>query len=285
MSLDAEHEQRGRGRRRADRRFRPVVDGAGSGGLRLDERVLPSGAGASLAAEARAVHSAAVAHRAAAHHKAVHLPKRLTPRAEITLAYALFQAAFDRQLENYVTTLNTSSTGSVTVSATLTSAYAAGSPFMQVDDAAVFGPSGTFPNAVTALASIGTAPPVGQFSLTGSSGNTLTIDLATSSSVPLPVGAVLTATVPTSAASSAATIFPNYIINSTLQLSIKLMKYFNGLPVVLPKENAPPHTPDQHGAIQKFLFQSIASTEQNSLQTLLQGITLPATRGEDLNVD
>jgi hypothetical protein len=276
----AQHDKRGRGRRRNDRRFRPALDGAGQGCDLLDERVLPSAG----ALAAHVAHVAQIAHHAAPHAKPAHPPKRLTPRAEINLQYNLFQAAFNRQLANYVETLNQSSTGTITVSATVTSPYAAGSPIIEVDDASVFGPPGTFVTPVVATATIGSAPPIGQFSLTGSSGNFLTINVATSSAVPLPVGAVLTATVPTSAASSAATIFPNYIINSTIQLAIKLVKYFNGLPVLLPKENAPPHTPTQRGAIQKFLYQSIASTQPNSLQSLLLGITLPATPGGDLNI-
>ena len=82
--------------------------------------------------------------------KAEAAPKRLTPIQEINAQYSAFQAGFEQQLANYVATLNESSTGSVTVSATVTAAYTAGSPLIQVNDASVFGPPGRFAAPVPA---------------------------------------------------------------------------------------------------------------------------------------
>ena len=113
--------------------------------------------------------------------------------------------------------------------------------------------------AVVASAVIGTVS-LGQFTLTGSSGNLLIVSPTQPPTVSLPVGTVLTASVPTSAQSSAASIFPSYITDSTIQMAINLVKYFNNLPIKLPPENAPPHTPVQRGAIQTFVYQSIAGT-------------------------
>ena len=69
----------------------------------------------------------------------------------------------------YIASLTSQNTGTATVSATLTAAYAAGSVQMQVDDASVFGPDGIFTTPVTATASVGGVP-VGTFALTGAQG-------------------------------------------------------------------------------------------------------------------
>jgi hypothetical protein len=168
----------------------------------------------------------------------------------------------------------------------VTTAYVPPSPVIQVDNATVFGPEGTFGSPLLATATIGSAPSLGQFILTGSSGNTLTINSSGSSQIALPVGSVLTATVPTSAQSGAAFIFPSYITNRTNQMGIGLVKYFNNLPVKLPQQNGPPHTPTQRGAIQKFVFMSIAGngTSFPSLEQSLLAISLPATAGPDLDI-
>jgi hypothetical protein len=225
-----------------------------------------------------------LARRASHHAHASHAPKRLTPVAEINAQYAAFLAAFNNVLNSYVTSLNTQSTGTVTVSAMVTAAYVPPSPVIEVDNASVFGSEGTFASPLLATATLGSAPSLGQFILTGSSGNALTVSSSGSSQTALPVGTVLTASVPTSAQSSASSIFPSYVTNSTIQMAITLVKYFNNLPVVLPSQNAPPHTPVQRGAIQKYIYQSIASTEMTSLQQLLLDITLPATAGPDLTI-
>ena len=67
-------------------------------------------------------------------------------------------------------------------------------------------------------------------------------------------------------------------------MAIGLVRYFNKLPIKLPPENAPPHTPVQRGAIQSYVYQLIAGSESNSLQQLLLAITLPATAGSDLQI-
>ena len=73
-------------------------------------------------------------------------------------------------------------------------------------------------------------------------------------------------------------------------------EYFNSLPILLPLENAPPHTPDQRGAIQTFVYesitgatarcfeQSVAGGSLTSLQQLLLAIPLPTTDGSDLQI-
>jgi hypothetical protein len=280
----ANFSERRRSRQRAERRLRPCVDDAGQGSGSLDRRVLLSGGARLLEAVEHKAALHAASSRAKHRDTTAQATKRLTPIQEINSVYTQFQQGFNTQLDSYVASLSESSTGTTTVTAVVTSAYTAGSATMEVDDASVFGPSGAFPSPVLATASIGTAPPFGQFTLTGRSGNTLTLDLSNSTSVNLQIGTVLTATVSTSASSSAASIFPSYITNSTVLMAITLVKYFNSLPVVLPKENAPPHTPDQHGAIQKYVYQTLASTNANSLQTLLLGITLPTTPGSDLDI-
>src|ERR1017187_9487444 len=137
-------EQR-RNRPRSDRWFRPVIDEANAGGAPLDQRLLLSGgAKLGLQHEHSATHVEPLAERASLHAKVGYPQKRLTPAAKITAEYAAFLTAFNQQLTSYVSTLNQTSTGSVTVSATVTAAYAAGSPTISVDDASVFGPQGTF---------------------------------------------------------------------------------------------------------------------------------------------
>jgi hypothetical protein len=79
-------------------------------------------------------------------------------------------------------------------------------------------------------------------------------------------------------------------------MAIGLVRYFNSLPIKLPPENAPPHTPVRRGALQTFVYQSIVGTmaatlEQSvaggssvSLQQLLLQIPLPTTTGSDLDI-
>ena len=159
----------------------------------------------------------------------------------------------------------------------------------------MFGPEGVFSPQVTANAVLGTVS-LGQFTLSGSSGNLLIVNTTQSPSVELPVGTVLTASVPTTAQSSAASIFPSYITDSTIQMAINLVRYFNKIPIKLPPENAPPHTPVQRGAIQTFVYDSIAAMKGTSLyqytngnsppslQQLLLEIPLPTTAGSDLQI-
>ena len=229
------------------------------------------------------------------HVKAAHPQKRLTPKQEINAQYALFTAGFARTLNEYVDSINEESTNDVSVQATETATYTPPSAVIQVDNAAVFGPQGVFSPQVTANAVIGTVS-LGQFTLSGSSGNLLIVNTTLSPSVELPVGTVLSASVPTTAQSSAASIFPSYITDSTIQMAINLVRYFNRIPIKLPPENAPPHTPVQRGAIQTFVYDSIAAmngtslyqytngSSPPSLQQLLLEIPLPTTAGSDLQI-
>jgi hypothetical protein len=152
---------------------------------------------------------------------------------------------------------------------------------MQVDNASVFGPNGTFLSPVTATASVGGVV-VGTFILTCRSGNTVVVNPTESSQVNLNPGLALTASVPITAATSAASIFPSFSNTRSQQLAINLVVYFNGYPIKLPAFNAPPHTPTQRGAIQLYVYQQISSGSPTSLVGSLQSIPLPTTSGSDL---
>jgi uncharacterized membrane protein YgcG len=108
--------------------------------------------------------------------------------------------------------------------------------------------------------------------------------VGSSTAINLPVGTIISANVPTSAQSSAASIFPSYITNSTTLLATNLVVYFNGIPIKLPTKNTPPHTPVQHGAIQAYVYQLIAGSTATSLQQALLAIPLPTTPGSDLQI-
>jgi hypothetical protein len=267
---------------RSRRVFRPVLARANDGAAALDRRVLPSGGKDAHAGIAVSMPEPAIAApRGALALPAVRHAKRLPPMQEINAQYAAFLAAF-REIENlYVATLGQTSNATVPVTATVTAPYVAGSPTMQVDDAAVFGPPGTFPTPVSATAFVGSVN-IGHFIVTGSSGNLLTINVSASSQVPLAAGTTLTANVPTSASTSAAMIFPSFITNSTVQLATRLVKYFNNVPITLPRKITPPHQPQQTGAIQEFVYRAIAGPASTSLQQLLLAIPLPTTPGPEL---
>ena len=130
---------------------------------------------------------------------------------------------------------------------------------------------------MTATAVLGAAT-LGTVYLTGSSGSSLIINPTLSTATTLPTGTVLAANGPTSAQSSAQSIFPSYITNSTIQMGMNLVEYFNSLPIKLPPENAPPHTPVQRGAIQAYVYQNIAGSISTSLQQLLLAITVARDR-------
>jgi hypothetical protein len=272
-------------KRRIDRECRPALDDATGGASALEPRVLLSGSAARTNASHLALHSGRSAKAEAHDARASHTTKRLTPKQEINTQYALCAAAFNSVLQNYVQSINEQSSGQVSVSTSVTGNYAT-PPLpsaIQVADASVFGPEGNYSSPVTATAVLGTAT-LGTVYLTGSSGSFLIINPTLSTATSLPTGTVLAANVSTSAQSSAISIFPSYITNSTIQLGLKLVKYFNSLPIKLPPENAPPHTPVQRGAIQSYVYQIIAGSEANSLQQLLLAITLPATAGSDLQI-
>jgi hypothetical protein len=218
------------------------------------------------------------------HHAKAHPSSEwVGPAREINTQYAKFLAAFRMVEESYVSTLNQKLNNKVSVSTTLTAPYAAGSPTMQVADAAVFGPAGTFNPEVQATALIGGIS-FGTFYLKGNSGNQLVIDVSNSANIPLNTGTVLTANVTVSASNSAAAIFPSYISSSTTQLAVTLVQYFNNLPIPLPRKYAPVHQDPQTGAIQQYVYQQIAGAQANSLEQVLLAIPLPATPGGDLQI-
>jgi hypothetical protein len=271
-------------RRRIERRCRPMLDHASKGVLALEPRILLNASSLTSLHAARLAHRAEqTAARASQHAAATRLPKRLTPTQEINAQYAAFTTAFNNVLDAYVQSINEQSTNTVSVSTTVTSAYAAPTNFIQVENASVFGPPGNFSPPVTATATLGTVS-LGTLTLTGSGGNTLFINLAQSTATNLPVGTVLSANVPTSAQSSAAAIFPSYITSSTTLMATTLVEYFNNIPIKLPAKNTPPHTPTQRGALQSFVYQNIAGSLATSLQQALLTIPLPATSGSDLQI-
>lgn len=90
--------------------------------------------------------------------------------------------------------------------------------------------------------------------------------------------------VPSTSQTNAAGIFPSFIVNRTNQMAIDLVQYFNGLPLKLPKFNNPPHTPINRGAIQNYVYNSVAGGESMSLQQSLLAIPLPTTAGSDLQI-
>jgi hypothetical protein len=266
---------------RADREYRPALDSAGIAIDPLESRVMLSHAGPAHTrlVEARAAHAAEVAQE----HAAAAASKKATPIQEITTQYAIFTANLNEQLDAYVASLNESSSSIVSVSTTVTTTTPAGSPLIPVVDASVFGPPGTYTTPVTATAYAGSVA-VGQFSITGSTNNNLVINTAQSTSVSLPVGTILTGNVTTSAASAAGAVFPSYVTNSSIQLARALDIYFNSVKFRLPTKNTPPHTPVAYGAIQQYIYQSIAGAAETSMLSQLNAISLPATPGSDLNI-
>jgi hypothetical protein len=209
--------------------------------------------------------------------------QRITPTAEINAEYAAFVSDFALVEAAYVNSLTSNGTGSATVTATVTSPYTAGSVQIQVDNASVFGANGTFTSPVNATASVGGVT-VGTFALTGRSGNLLLVNAAQSSQINLSQGTLLSASVPITAASSAATIFPTYINARAQEMALNLVVYFNNFPLKLPAFNAPPHTPVQRGAMQSFVYQQVAGSGSTSLVRSLQLIPLPATSSSDLTI-
>ena len=273
--------------RRNDGPFRPSLrDNGLESRLLLSTGLAPAGVHrpAQVAAIlAQAAHqSIRGSHSAAPQHAAL----RVTPTAEINAQFAAFLADFVLVEEAYVQSIVNGSTSTITVTANLTAPYTYPSTQMQVDNAAVFGPNGVFTTPVNASASLGGVPVGASYVLTGRSGNTLIINTATSSNSNLAQGATLTASVQSTSQTSAASIFPSFITNRTQQMAINLVNYFNSLPLRLPYFNAPPHTPNQRGAIQKYVYNQIAGNGLTtpSLQQSLSAITLPTTAGADLTI-
>jgi hypothetical protein len=270
-------------RRRRCLRFRPALALAGDGAVVLDRRLLLSVDGASGAhARHHATRVAPTARPPLHVNKTPDPSGRMTPAQEINKAYAQFLADFRAVEVSYVQTLGQQSSGTLPVSTTLTAPYLAGSASMQVQDPAVFGtPSPSAPVSATALVG---GVPVGTFSLIGSSGNQLAINPARSSLVSLAQGTVLSAQVPVSASSSAATIFPSYIIASTQQMAVQVVSYFNNLPFKLPRKFAFPHQSRQTGALQQYVAQLVVGASPTSLEQSLLAVTLPKTPGGDLQI-
>ena len=83
----------------------------------------------------------------------MHMPLSGASRraAEINAQYNAFASDFAAVEQLYVTAINEQSTGTVTVSTTVTAAYTPPSPLMQVKNASVFFPNGsTTPVTATA---------------------------------------------------------------------------------------------------------------------------------------
>ena len=168
--------------RKIDRRLRPVLaTGVVEGVVPLEPRLLLS---ASIEHAGSTAQITDLARRAPHHAKAAHPPKRLTPAQEINAQYAIFTAGFAKTLNDYVNSINEESTSDVSVQATVTATYTPPAAVIQVDDASVFGPEGVFSPQVTANALVGTVS-LGQFTLSGSSGNLLIVNTTQSPSVEL----------------------------------------------------------------------------------------------------
>ncbi len=208
--------------------------------------------------------------------------RRTTPANEITTQYNTFANDFARIVQDYVTSINEQSTGNVSVMATVQQPYTAGGSSIVVNNASSFFPNGSS-TPVTAQATQGSFV-VGSFYLTGFTGNTLFVSPSLSTPSDLSVGAVLTATLTTTSQSSAAGIFPSYIINRTEAMAIDLVEYFNSLPQRLPWLNVPPHTPNNRGAIQTYVYDAIVGSNPTSLEQSLLAIPLPSTAGSDLQI-
>jgi hypothetical protein len=225
-------------------------------------------------------HTPVRALRATALPAAIHT-QRTPPLVEINNAYQSFANDFAQVAQAYVASISSSITNTVPVSTSVTQPYISGSTSMQVDDASVFGPNGVFAAPLTASATVNGVP-VGNFTLVGRSNNTLFIDVTNSSQVNLSQGTVINANVSGTSQTSAAAIFPTFIVNRSQQMAIQLVNYFNSLPLKLPKFNAPPHTPTQRGAIQSYIYQQIAGSASTSLMQSLLLVPLPTTASSDL---
>lgn len=209
------------------------------------------------------------------------VPIHITPAAVVNAEYAKFAADFTSIENAYITAMNSQSSNTVSVSSSLTAPYVVSTPQLQVQNGSVFGPNGVFSTPITAFASINSVP-VATFVVTGRSGNTLILDSSQLPTVSVPTGAFLAATVPASSQTSAAALFPAYIANRTGQMANDLVSFFNQTKLRLPYYNNPPHTPNQRGAIQTFVYGQIVGTQISSLQQSLLLVPLPTTSGSDL---
>ncbi|MDR3622757.1 MAG: hypothetical protein P4L85_25615 [Paludisphaera borealis] len=248
---------------------------------RRDRRFRPDGLGDALTLEPRRLLSGGALHAVRAPARA----QRVAPATMINREYAAFLSDFRRVEQSYIAALNDQAAGTTTVTANLVQPYLSGGSQVVVDNASVFGPNGSFAAPVTATVTISGVPNGAYLTLVGRSGNTLIVDPAASSAVNLAAsGVALTASVPATAQSSAAALFPTFIVNRANQMAINLVIYFNGLPQKLPYYNAPPRTPNQRGAIQNYVYSSISGGGATNLVGALTAIPLPATAGADLQI-
>jgi hypothetical protein len=241
--------------------------------IELETRVL-------LSARAAAVTTARHAHE---HATATSTASRVPPATEITVQYKAFLNDFTTVEQYYINAINEQSSGPVTVTTTVAAAYTPPSASIQVTNASVFFPNGPIPVVASAIPAPG-SPVIGTFTLIGFSGTTLFINVTASTPVNLPVGTVLTASVMPSSLASAAALFPSFITNRANQMAINLVKYFNSLPLKLPYFNTPPHTPNNRGAIQNYVYGAVAGGGTTSLLQSLLAIPLPTTAGSPLQI-
>jgi hypothetical protein len=240
------------------------------------------GAGDALALEARRLLSGGAVHALRAHAQA---SRRVPPAAKINGEYASFLADFRKVEQAYIAALNDQAAGVTNVSANLVQPYISGGSQAVVDNASVFGPNGAFSSPITATVTVSGVANGAFLTLVGRNGNTLIVDPSSSSAVSLSgSGVALSASVPATAQTSAAAIFPTYITNRANLMAINLVSYFNGLPQKLPYFNAPPRTPNQRGAIQNYVYSSIMGGGSTNLVGSLGAIPLPATAGADLQI-
>ncbi|MGA2705012.1 MAG: hypothetical protein ABSH35_28455 [Isosphaeraceae bacterium] len=239
-----------------------------------------------LELEARVLLSARAAARTDAHHVRA-TAARVTPVAEINAEYCAFMSDFKKVEGYYVTAINEQSSTTVPVTATVTANYpsAFGTGSIQVNDnnASMFFPTGST-TPVTATATGGNGSVIGTLYLTNFVGNMLLVGHTTPSSLTVPTGSTLSASVPSSSVASAASIFPSFITNRANQMAIDLVQYFNGLPLKLPYFNTPPHTPNNRGAIQNYVYGAVAGGGTTSLLQSLLAIPLPTSDGSPVDI-
>ena len=262
-----------------------MLDHGERGIVALEPRVLLNASPAArLAAHDVAHHGNPSARNDSHHAEASHTSKRLTPTPRrSTKQYANFTMAFNNVVENYVQSINEQSTGKVSVSTTVQGDYST-PPLpstILVADAAVFGPEGDYSSAVTATAVLGSAT-LGTVYITGSSGNYLIItpasgygDNAAERDHPGRQRSHL-------GPNECHVDFPSYITNSTIQLAIGLVQYFNNLPIKLPPENAPPAHARSTRGDSVYVYQNIASSLGDQPSATATCHPLPTTPGSDL---
>lgn len=203
--------------------------------------------------------------------------------------YAAFADQF-RQAEGlYLDALASQSTGTQTVTATLTQPYLPGGGVLTVDNGAVFGsPSAASPLPLTAAVNGQT---VQLLQATGRTGNTLTgvaaFDPATgaftSPGVALPAGSTqLSASVPSTGAATAAGLFSTFVLYRAQAMAQQIVSYLNRLPIKLPRVPGLPRQPGPRNALQLYTTSALLGSAPNSLVSSLLSVPLPADTGSSL---